>query len=115
MGNKLISCLDPYQKIEGIRSKAGFTGFYAFFLRPDRLTELHVPAQGCTALLDGFRLKSGGGSKAAKKLGDFLETERTQAMSKPRGEGPSPPFSIAPQVLSCGPLHDHACLRLSLP
>ena len=35
LGNKLISCLDPYQKIEGILSKAGFTGFYAFFLRPD--------------------------------------------------------------------------------
>ena len=28
---------------------------------------------------------------------------RTQAMSKPRGEGPSPPFSIAPGVLPCGP------------
>ena len=25
-------------------------------------------------------------------------------MSKPRGEGPSLPFSIAPQVLPCGPL-----------
>ena len=29
---------------------------------------------------------------------------RTQAISKPRGEGPSPPFSIAPRVLPCGPL-----------
>ena len=36
-------------------------------------------------------------------------------MSKPRGEGPSPPFSIAPQVLPWGSLCDHACLRSSLP
>ena len=35
LGNKLIPCIDPYQKFEGILSKAGFTGFYAFFLRPD--------------------------------------------------------------------------------
>ena len=35
LGNKLISCLGPYQKTEDILSKAGFTGFYAFFLRPD--------------------------------------------------------------------------------
>ena len=27
--------LGPYQKIEDILSKAGFTGFYVFFLRPD--------------------------------------------------------------------------------
>ena len=26
---------DPYQKTEDILSKAGFTGFYVFFLRPD--------------------------------------------------------------------------------
>ena len=32
---QLISWLDPYQKIEGILSKAGFIGFYVFFLRPD--------------------------------------------------------------------------------
>ena len=29
---------------------------------------------------------------------------RTQAISKPRGEGPSPPFSTAPRVLPCRPL-----------
>ena len=28
---------------------------------------------------------------------------RTQAMSKPRGEGPSPPFSIAPKSFPEGP------------
>ena len=32
LGNKLIPCLDPYQKIEGI-SKVGFIGFYVVFLR----------------------------------------------------------------------------------
>ena len=37
--------MDPYQKIEDILSKAGFIGFYAFFLRPDRPGELPVPAQ----------------------------------------------------------------------
>ena len=40
MGNKVISCMDPYQKTEDILSKAGFTGFYAFFLRPDGPREL---------------------------------------------------------------------------
>ena len=33
------------------------------------------PAQGCTTLCHCFRLKSGRGSKAAKRLGDFLKTE----------------------------------------
>ena len=33
--NKLIPCMDPFQKMEGILSKAGYTGFYVFFLRPD--------------------------------------------------------------------------------
>ena len=75
LGNKLISCLDPSQKTEDILSKAGFTGFYAFFLRPDSPGELPVLAQGCTALCHCFRLKSGRGSKAAKRLGDFLQTE----------------------------------------
>ena len=56
-------------------SKAVFTAFYAFFLRPDRPGEPPVPAQGCTTLQHCFRLKSGGRSKAAKGLGDFLQTE----------------------------------------
>ena len=67
--------LGLYQKIEDIFSKAGFTGFYVFFLRPDRPRELPVPAQGCTALLHCLRLKSGRGSEAAQRLGDFLQTE----------------------------------------
>ena len=33
------------------------------------------PAQGCTTLGHCFRLMSGRGSKAAKRLGDFLQTE----------------------------------------
>ena len=45
-GNKLISGLDPYHEIECI-SKAGFTGFYAFFLRPDLPRE---PALSSTGL-----------------------------------------------------------------
>ena len=74
LGNKLISCLDHYQKIEGILNKAGFTGFYVFLLRPDHpgestlsSTRLHHPH--C------FRLKSGRASQAAKRLGDLLQTE----------------------------------------
>ena len=60
--------------MEGI-SKAGFTGFYAFFLRSDAPGNLPFPAQGHTHLWQCFRLKSGMGSKAAKRLGDFLQTE----------------------------------------
>ena len=67
--------MDTYQKIEDILSKAGFTGFYAFFLRPDHAREPPVPAQGCTALWHCFRLKSGRGSQAAKRVGDFSQTE----------------------------------------
>ena len=81
MGNKLISGLDPYQKTEGILSKAGFTGFYVFFLSPDILgNHPFLPrastfAPGLTALKHCFRLRSGMGRKAAKRLGDFLQTE----------------------------------------
>ena len=38
---------------------------------------------------------------------------RTQAMSKPRGEAPSPPFSIVPQVVPWGPLCNCDYLRSS--
>ena len=38
--------MDLYQKIEGILSKAGFTGFYAFFLRPDCPGELALSSTG---------------------------------------------------------------------
>ena len=34
-----------------------------------------VPAQGCTPLQHCFRPESGGRSKAAKRLGDFLQIE----------------------------------------
>ena len=60
---------------------------------------LPFPAQGCTTLCHCFRLKSGRGNKEAKIRRLLADRMRTQAMSKPRGEGPSPPFSIAPQVL----------------
>ena len=48
---------------------------YGIFLRPDSPGNLPLPAQDCTALCYRFRLKSGKGSKAAKRLGDFLQTE----------------------------------------
>ena len=62
MGNKLISCSDPYQKTEGILSKAGFTEIYAFFLRLDS------PFQHRAALPSVI---VSGLSQAAKRLGDF--------------------------------------------
>ena len=66
--------MDPYQKTDGI-SKVGFIGFYGVFLRPDCPREPPFPAQGCTHLQHYFRLKAGRGSKAAKRIGDFLQTE----------------------------------------
>ena len=59
-------------------------------------------AQGCTHLWHCFRLKSGRGSKAAKRLAALQSSCRQIEDSgyvMPRGEDPSPPFSIAPQVL----------------
>ena len=66
--------MDPYQKIEGI-SKVGFIGFYGVFLGLIALGNPPFPAQGHTHLWHCFRLKSGMASKAAKRLGDFLQTE----------------------------------------
>ena len=45
------------------------------FLGLMALGNLPFPAQDYIALCHCFRLKSGRGSKAAKKLGDFLQTE----------------------------------------
>ena len=66
--------MDPYQKTEEGISKAGFTGFYAFS-GLITLGNPPFPAQDCTHLHQWFRLKSGRGSKAAKRLGDSLQTE----------------------------------------
>ena len=100
LGNELISSLDPHLKIEGIPNKARFTGLYVFLLRPDDPREPPVPAQGSTTLRHCFSLKSGRESKAAKKIRRLLaDIMRIQTMSKLRGEDPSPPFPIAPQVL----------------
>ena len=74
MGNKLISCLDPYHLNWGI-SKVGFTGFHAFFLRPDHPRESTLSSIGPHHLQHCSRLKAGRGSKAAKRLEDFLQTE----------------------------------------
>ena len=57
---------------------------YAFFVRPNSPGNPPLPAQDCTALYYCFRLKSGKGSKAAKRLGDFADRMRAQAISKPR-------------------------------
>ena len=62
-----------------------------------------------------FRLKSGRGSKAARRLGDSLQKEWGLRLCQSwGGESPSPPFSIVPRVLPWGSLCDHACLRSSL-
>ena len=49
--------------------------FMHSFLRPDGPGEPPIPAQGRAGLWHYFSLKSGRGSKAAKRLGDFLQTE----------------------------------------
>ena len=43
------------------------------------------PAQGHTYLQHCFRLKSGRGSKAAKRLGDFLQTNEDSGYVKAEG------------------------------
>ena len=54
-GKQLLSRSYPYQKIEDILSKAGFTGFYVFFLRPDAQGNPPFPTQDCTAPLALFQ------------------------------------------------------------
>ena len=95
MGNKLILCMGPYQKIEGI-SKVGFIGFLHSFLGLISLGNLPFPAQGHTHLWHCFRLKSGRGSKAAKRLGDFLQTEGGPRLCQSRGERVHHPFFYSP-------------------
>ena len=48
---------------------------YVFFLGPIPQGIPPLPAQDCTVLCYCFRLKSGKESKAAKRLGDFFQTE----------------------------------------
>ena len=71
LGTRLISGLDPYLLSWGYKLSR-FHRNVCIFLRPDSSGNLPLPAQDCTALCYCFRLKSGKGSKAAKRLGDFL-------------------------------------------
>ena len=63
------------------------------------------PSQHRTALpsviVSGLSQAEEEGSQEIRRL--LADRMRTQAMSKPRGKGPSPPFPIAPRVLPCGP------------
>ena len=100
LGNKLTSSFDPYQKTEDILSKAGFTGFYAFFLGPDHPEESALfqhRAAPPSVIVSGLSQAGEVGSQDIRRL--LADRMRTQALSKPRGKGSSPPFSIVPQVL----------------
>ena len=63
------------------------------------------PSQHRTAppsvIVSGLNQAREVGSQEIRRL--LADRMRTQAMSKPRGEGPSPPFPIAPRVLPSGP------------
>ena len=118
MGNNLILCLDPYQKIEGILSKAGFTGFYAFFLRPDHHGESPLSSTGLIALCHCFRLKSGRGSKAAKRLGDLQDSERGLRLCQSLGArvekgGDGPPKSFPEGLFMTIPILGRSSLEES--
>ena len=55
------------------------------------------PAQGRTHLPHCFRLKSGRDSKAAKRLGDFLQTDyEDSGYVKAEGRGSITPFFYSP-------------------
>ena len=60
------------------------------------------PSQHRTALpsviVSGLSQAEEEGSQEIRRL--LADRMRTQAMSKPRGKGPSPPFSITPQGLT---------------
>ena len=64
--------------------------------RPDHPRKPPVPAQGCTALCHCFKLKSGGVSKAAKRLGDFLQREWGLRLFQSRGARVHHPFFYSP-------------------
>ena len=58
------------------------------------------PAQGCTVLCHCFRLKLGRGSKAAKRLGDFLQTEWGLRLCQNQGVSVHHPFFYNPTSTS---------------
>ena len=63
------------RKLRAFLAKQVSQGFMHSFLGLIALGNLPFPAPDYTALCHCFRLKSGRGSKAAKRLGDFLQTE----------------------------------------
>ena len=60
---------------------------------------LGQPTSGIVSGLKHCSHLSQGGEVRQPEIRRLADKMRTQAMSKLRGEGPSPPFSIAPQVL----------------
>ena len=87
---------------------------YSFLglIAPENHPFQHRAAPTANIVLSLSQVGDVGSQEITRLLTDRM---RTQAMSKLRGEGPSPPFSIVSQVLPCGPLRDHACLRSSFP
>ena len=63
------------RKLRAFLAKQVSQGFMHSFLGLITPGNLPFPAQGHTHLCHCFRLKSGRGSKAAKRLGDSLQTE----------------------------------------
>ena len=63
------------RKLRAFKAKQVSQDFMHSFLDLITPGELPVPAQGYTTLCHCFSLKSGRGSKAAKRLGDFFQTE----------------------------------------
>ena len=115
LGTRLISGLDPYLLNWGYKLSR-FHRNVCIFGRPDSPGNLPLPAQDCTALCYCFRLKSGRGSKAAKRLGDFLQTEWGCRLFQSRGARVHHPlFLWPPESFPVGLFCDHACLRLFLP
>ena len=62
-------------KLRTFLAKQVSQGFMYSFLGLIAPGNQPFPAQDCTTLCHCFRLKAGRGSKAAKRLGDFLQTE----------------------------------------
>ena len=97
MGNKLISCLDPYQKIEGI-SKVGFIGFLHSFLGLISLGNLPFPAQGHTHLWHCFWLKSGREVRQPRDWETSCRQNEDSGSVKIEGQGSITPFSMPPKA-----------------
>ena len=113
--------MDPYQKIEGILSKAGFIGFYVFFLRPDRLGESALSNTGLYCPLYFVSGLNQAGEVSSQDIRRLLaDRMRTQAMSKLRGESPhplllQPPKSFPEGLFLTMPVIGHPSFEESYP